>query len=205
MTSEEKRQSKNKHQRDWYASLPEESRRHKQHRQKLYMREYMARRKASETPEEREARKAYAKAYRARRKAEDPDYERKVYAAHREDRKRRSSEYAKTHRETVTAASKRWRAANPEKERLRLHKQRLKRYNLSVTEFEEMTAAQDGRCAICRRESKLCVDHDHATGAVRGLLCNRCNRFLGVLEKWESLNAAQDYLAKHRAREEAAE
>lgn len=53
-------------------------------------------------------------------------------------------------------------------------------YGLSRAEFEELVAAQEGRCAICHREALLVVDHDHDTGAIRALLCNSCNRALGL-------------------------
>jgi Recombination endonuclease VII len=43
----------------------------------------------------------------------------------------------------------------------------------------------------------LCVDHDHSTGQVRGLLCKRCNYALGLLEDTKSLVRAVEYL--HRA------
>lgn len=49
-----------------------------------------------------------------------------------------------------------------------------------------MLAEQDGRCVICMkaaRTRRLAVDHDHATQAVRGLLCYRCNQYLG---QWEN-------------------
>lgn len=60
-------------------------------------------------------------------------------------------------------------------------------YKLSWDKYEEMLAAQGGRCAICQRKSKkFHVDHDHACcpgkescgKCVRGLLCSMCNRIL---------------------------
>lgn len=61
-----------------------------------------------------------------------------------------------------------------------------KTYDLSVEQYEAMLESQDHRCAICRRRAvtkNLHVDHDHATGEVRGLLCKPCNyRFLPVVE-----------------------
>lgn len=86
----------------------------------------------------------------------------------------------------------------------------LKRhYGISIEEYESIAISQDGRCAICRCPPKrvkrravayrLCVDHDHATGRVRGLLCNDCNRALGLLgDDPHVLLRAVGYLWRHR-------
>lgn len=62
----------------------------------------------------------------------------------------------------------------------------LKRYGVSVEDYNRMLVVQDGKCAICRSESPgqkgvafFIVDHDHTTGKVRGLLCAYCNKGIG--------------------------
>jgi len=54
-------------------------------------------------------------------------------------------------------------------------------YNLSEEDVQEIKHTQGGRCKLCNRKRKLCIDHDHESGRVRGLLCYRCNRSLGCL------------------------
>lgn len=58
---------------------------------------------------------------------------------------------------------------------------RIKVYNLTVEEFEDLRKFQNNRCAICQKEytKTFLVDHDHKTGRVRGLLCRKCNTGLG--------------------------
>ena len=70
-----------------------------------------------------------------------------------------------------------------------------KRYGLTRTDYFRMLTSQDGGCAICRCPPgflRLAVDHDHATGEIRGLLCQKCNVGLGFLEGY--LKAAVTYL-----------
>lgn len=54
------------------------------------------------------------------------------------------------------------------------------RHGIGATEFDEMLAAQGGVCRICKGAPAAQVDHDHATGRLRGLLCLDCNAALGA-------------------------
>lgn len=77
--------------------------------------------------------------------------------------------------------------------------QRKALYGLSDDEFRKLVAAQGGKCALCGRQPKsvLCVDHDHQTNKVRGLLCNGCNRGLGHLgDTPEGLLRAYRYVSR---------
>ncbi len=65
-----------------------------------------------------------------------------------------------------------------------------------------MLIEQDHKCLICEVSVEefpqiLAVDHDHATGEVRGLLCNKCNRGIGLLgDSTQNLKRAIEYLTK---------
>ncbi|WP_434405002.1 endonuclease VII domain-containing protein [Streptomyces sp. NBC_01353] len=72
-------------------------------------------------------------------------------------------------------------------------------YGISREEFRRRVAEQQGLCQICRiQPTFLCVDHDHRTGMVRGLLCTQCNFALGHLRDSPALAlAAAEYLRLH--------
>jgi len=58
----------------------------------------------------------------------------------------------------------------------------LQNYNLTPEQYDDMVQAQGGRCLVCQVvPARLDVDHCHTTGAVRGLLCHRCNTAIGLL------------------------
>lgn len=70
------------------------------------------------------------------------------------------------------------------------------RYGLTPQQVAEMKERQGGACAICRKVPKRwVVDHCHATGKVRGLLCHRCNIHLPIIEDAAFVDAAQRYLS----------
>jgi hypothetical protein len=83
------------------------------------------------------------------------------------------------------------------------------KFGITGAEYDRMFKEQDGKCAICHqpetaidprngRTKALAVDHDHKTGAVRGLLDVRCNRVLGYArDDIAILRAAISYLERH--------
>lgn len=86
-----------------------------------------------------------------------------------------------------------------------------RKFGITVARWNEMLAEQGGACAICGttetrpnwrsgQPDAMHVDHDHATGAIRALLCNSCNRGLGIFgDSASRLRAAAAYLERHAA------
>lgn len=78
------------------------------------------------------------------------------------------------------------------------------RFGMTVEQYEVALAQQGGVCAICSVASNIegknfCVDHDHATGKVRGLLCHKCNAALGHFKDSTALlMKAADYLEGYK-------
>jgi hypothetical protein len=78
----------------------------------------------------------------------------------------------------------------------------MRRYRMTVADYDRMLEEQGGVCKICgsppplpsARSPYLCVDHDHESGRIRGLLCFRCNTGLHYIENWAWRNKAEVYL-----------
>jgi hypothetical protein len=87
-----------------------------------------------------------------------------------------------------------------------------KKFGIGEEDYERMLKEQNGCCAICKSPTpkgrkrgsggevkNFYVDHCHETGKVRGLLCNHCNRGLGLLgDDLDNLKLAVEYLSKVR-------
>ena len=74
-----------------------------------------------------------------------------------------------------------------------------RRYGIGAAEVEELIRAQGGVCAVCREHAPEHVDHDHATGKVRGVLCFGCNGGLGQFQdNVDWMARAIDYIRSHR-------
>lgn len=106
-------------------------------------------------------------------------------------------------------AAREWRRNNPTAERVRYSRERvavrerhlIRKYGVSLAQYDAMLKVQDGKCAICmapeaeQHNGVFHVDHCHATGQVRGLLCRGCNHIIGtVKDNPETLQRAINYL-----------
>lgn len=86
------------------------------------------------------------------------------------------------------------------------HDRLTKTYGISLEQYKAMVEEHDGKCGICGEEGfelvkgqrlKLVIDHCHATGRVRGLLCHNCNRGIGLLQdSIDNIRAAIRYLER---------
>jgi hypothetical protein len=148
-------------------------------------------------------RKAYAKAYyvahREELRAKAAIYnanhrkERAAYrATHREERVVYGKNYVAAHREERIA----YLAVHREEIRIR---QRMRRHGISKAMFDALSEKQGGVCAICGKADwngkGPCLDHDHITGKLRGLLCRNCNLALGIIADDPKIAQAMvDYL-----------
>ena len=90
------------------------------------------------------------------------------------------------------ACRQQWYTAN--REQFKAYN-RKRRYGLEVEEYQTLLLKQENKCAICKIETALEVDHCHTTNKVRGLLCEKCNRLLGLGQECvKILTAATEYL-----------
>lgn len=116
------------------------------------------------------------------------------------------SELSKVYRaatvEQARARGKRWYELNKKRANAKNRASHLRRkFGITPEQYDEMLAAQGGGCAICGLPRdhwrSLAVDHSHATGEVRGILCNRCNRMLGLaFDDPDVLEQAAKYLRR---------
>ena len=100
------------------------------------------------------------------------------------------------------------RKSNPDKYAIKNRKTGLKRnYKMTIEDYDAMVVKQMGLCPVCGESLPLIekengkhppVDHNHVTGKPRGILHNKCNRVLGLLnDDPERCRKAADYLERH--------
>jgi len=81
---------------------------------------------------------------------------------------------------------------------------RKKKYGLSRKDYERLLAKAESRCEICGSDGsnshhgRLCIDHCHKSGSIRGLLCDACNKKLGAVgDTLEAIMPFVSYLKRH--------
>lgn len=91
----------------------------------------------------------------------------------------------------------------PEQRALYVRRWALKKYGLTFESFSAKLKAQGSRCVICEKgltEENAVIDHCHATGKTRDLLCRTCNLQLGIVERPNFLKSCISYLESHRSK-----
>lgn len=146
---------------------------------------------SSEVIDKQSKKQAYMKAWRAANKEKVTAYQKQWKSENRERVKEYNKAYMPAYQSDTENQFATW--------------MRNLRRNYKITPdcFNRMWDEQKGKCPICqiqlkprgRTKDAACVDHNHATGEVRGLLCRACNHGIGNLkDSPEVLKAAMDYL-----------
>ena len=114
-----------------------------------------------------------------------------------------SKVYRENHKESLKTKKQEYRKSNPDQWR---NRNLVSNYGISLIEYNQKLEDQKGVCAVCKtqesskRNVKLSVDHNHSTGKIRGLLCSRCNRSLGLLrDDFNVVLTMAKYLQEHDA------
>lgn len=102
----------------------------------------------------------------------------------------------------VRANQRAWRERNKAAHQRMVRKGHYEKAGIDPTLAEAARAAHDGKCECCgsgNRGRGWCVDHDHSTGRIRGILCHQCNTAIGQLgDTLESVLRAVKYLQRNQ-------
>jgi hypothetical protein len=134
-------------------------------------------------------RKTYMNAYGKTWKKLNPDkvkaYNKKIYQLNKQSLRKYKDEWVKN---------------NPDKVLDAYYKLN---YNITLKDYNNIFKKQEGKCSICSKHQsefvkRLAVDHNHITGKVRGLLCPKCNKGMGLFnEDIDLILKVIDYLKVH--------
>jgi hypothetical protein len=115
----------------------------------------------------------------------------------------RKQRYSENNREEIRERARQWAKDNADKVKEWAWESGIKRrHGMTRSDYEKIYNEQSGLCAICgqppREGKKLCIDHNHDTGAIRGLLCRNCNAAIGQLnDDIGMLKKAIQYLIRY--------
>ena len=120
--------------------------------------------------------------------------------AYRRARKVKTAAYNKTWNEAHKMEKSNWTQAHKGEQRER---DLVREYGISIAEYNHLFELQEGKCSICgthqsELKKRLHIDHNHETGKVRGLLCQKCNVAIGLLQdNWILLQNAANYIHQY--------
>ena len=127
-------------------------------------------------------------------------WERNYYQKNKEKIKARKTAWRKANPKKVKNAWKKWESNNKENRRNKT----LKIYGITEKDYLIIFEKQKGVCKICNQPQitkRLAVDHCHNTNKIRGLLCDRCNRGIGLFkDNPKTILSAYNYLQKKYAK-----
>lgn len=135
------------------------------------------------------------------RRAKKAAYQRAYTKRHPEKVAELNARYYRENRDRLIAYQKEYWAKpeNAQRKKDNARRNALKRvYGITEADYDRMYQEQGGKCAICKEKDVEVIDHDHGTGKVRGLLCQRCNQFVGWLETYGPQAEAAGYIDLHR-------
>lgn len=141
------------------------------------------------------------KKYREAHKQESSEYGKKYRGRNKKRISKRMSEY---YLDTIVHQKARHKEYNKRTMKKQEEARLIRKYGVTPELYNKLFTQQDGRCLICdtpqsELNSSLHVDHNHVTGEVRGLLCRRCNLFLGNIgDDIQILLKAIEYLSKNK-------
>jgi hypothetical protein len=131
---------------------------------------------------------------------------------YKKEQKLKNAERYIKNRETILGYKRKWSINHPEKVLEAARKARIKykdrntnyclvrKYGITLEEYNLLVAKQNGLCGMCQKPKdrrRFCVDHDHQTGKIRGLLCDRCNTGIGLIgDSHNSIKRALLYLER---------
>ena len=122
------------------------------------------------------------------------------YERNREYAIARAQDWVRRNPERYAEQKRRWREDKKVERRAIERSGHLRRkYGLTIEDFEFLRVAQGDRCAICDQPDSagLHIDHHHDSGLIRGLLCGKCNKAIGLLKEDPALfDSASSYLQR---------
>ena len=149
----------------------------------------------------KEQKAAYNREYYEKNKEKIAARQKKYKEKNKEQRAALKKEYNEKNKEQIAAYAKEYNEKN--KEQLALYKKEwnIKKYGLSLEDYNNMLDKQNHNCEICSvsfLDNKHFIDHCHTTNKVRGLLCLNCNTGLGHFkDNIERLTQAINYLQEN--------